>query len=304
MNQQTDNQTEKVHKFISQDGSFRVSSVVATGLINEMRGILKTYPVATVALGRSLMGCLLMASHQKQGHSVGVYFRGNGPLGVIFAESTFDGACRAYTGNPQLELPLKGGHLDIGGAIGHGLLEVTRGVPNSTRNFSGTVIIKTGEIGDDLVYYMEQSQQIPAAMALGVEVDEYGLVKGAGGLLVELFPGAKENVISKIEENLKQAGSLSRHVSGGATAQELVKLFLKDFALDPLPHDPHLRYECRCNIDKVKNALMLLGHQEIDDMLAKSEPAKASCEFCGREYVVDLPELAELRKESFKRSLN
>jgi molecular chaperone Hsp33 len=251
-----------------------------------------------------MMGSLLMAAHQKQGHSVGVYFRGNGPLGVIFAESTHDGACRAYTGNPQLEIPLKDGHLDISGAIGHGLLEVVRGVPNSTQNHSGTVIIKTGEIATDLAYYLEQSMQIPAALALGVEVDEYGVVKGAGGMLVELFPGAQDKIITKIEQNLAQGGSVSRMVSNGATPDMLVKAFLKDFELDQLPHDPLLRYECRCTLDKVKNALVLLGHQEIDELIAKKEAAQAKCEFCGRVYKVGIDELAELRRESFKRSLN
>lgn len=297
-------QSDKVFKYISKDGSFRVSSVVATDVVNEMRSILKTYPIATVALGRSLIGSVLMASHQKQGHSVGVYFRGNGPLGVIFAESTHEGACRAYTGNPQLEMPLKNGHLDISGAIGHGLLEVVRGVPNATQNHSGTVIIKTGEIATDIAYYLEQSQQIPAALVLGVEVDEYGVVKGAGGMLVELFPGAKDKVITQIEENLVQGGSISRLVSGGATPEMLVKAFLKDFELDQLPHDPHVRYECRCTIEKVKNALILLGHQEIDDLISKKEAAEAMCEFCGRQYKVDIPDLEQLRRESFKRSLN
>lgn len=295
---------EKVYKFISKDGAFRVSSVVATRVVDEMRSTLNSYPVATVALGRSLMGCMLMAAHLKEGHSVGLYFRGNGPLGVIFAESTYDGASRAYTGNPQLEMPLKDGSLDIGGAIGHGLLEVVRVAPNSNKIHSGTVIIKTGEIGDDIAYYLQQSQQIPSAVILGVEVDEYGHVKGAGGVLVELFPGAGEDVIQKIENGLKSSGSISNMITQGANAYDLVAHFLKGFELDELEHNYQIRYECRCTLDKVKNALILLGPKEIDDMIASNKDVEASCEFCGRNYRVPLSDLEELRRVSFKRSLN
>src|SRR5690606_18834687 len=201
------------------DGSFRVSSVVATRVVDQMRSILNTYPIATVALGRSVIGCLLMSAHQKEGHSVGLYFRGSGPLGVIFAEATYEGACRAYTANPQLELPLQNGMLDISGAIGHGLLEVVRGAAYTNQLHSGTVIIKTGEIAEDIAYYLQQSQQIPAVVAAGVEIDQYGLVRGAGGLLVELFPNAKENVITKIEESVRSAKSLSQLVTAGGTAE-------------------------------------------------------------------------------------
>lgn len=294
----------QVHKYIEKNGAFRVSSVVATHVVDEMRSVLNSYPIATVALGRSLIGCMLMAAHQKDGHTVGLYFRGSGPLGLIFAESSYEGASRAYTANPQLEMPLKNGLLDISGAVGHGLLEVVRGVPYSNQLNSGTVIIKTGEIGEDLAFYLEQSLQIPSALALGVEVDTYGLVKGAGGLLVELFPGVKEVTIEKIEKGLKAGGSVSKMISGGATAEDLVYQFIQGFELDRIPHDHNIKYECRCTKDKVKNALLLLGTEELSDMIASQKNASASCDFCGRQYVITLSELEDLRRESHKRSLN
>ncbi len=295
---------EKVHKFISKDSSFRVSTVVATHVVDEMRSILNTYPIATVALGRSMIGCLLMAAHQKEGHSVGLYFRGSGPLGLIFAEGTYDGACRAYTANPQLELPPRNGLLDISGAVGHGLLEVVRGVSYANQLHSGTVIIKSGEIAEDIAFYLQQSQQIPAVVAAGVEIDQYGLVRGAGGLLVELFPGAKDNVIEKIEASVKSAGSLSKLVSGGGTAEDIVHEFIKGFDLEKLPHDYSIRYECRCSNEKVKNALLLLGPDELQSMVQDNEDIEASCDFCGRIYVIPLAEVRELQQESHKRSLN
>ena len=269
-----------------------------------MQAVLKTYPLATVALGRSLVGCLLMASHQKEGHTVGLYFRGNGPLGVVFAEASYDGAARAHTSQPQLELPLKNGLLDVGGAIGIGLLDVVRIGSDSQKPHSGTVMIKTGEIGDDIAYYLQQSQQIPSAVVLGVEVDEYGKVKGAGGLLVELFPGAPDNVITGIEANLKSAGSVSKMISGGASPETLAACFLKGFALEEFKHESRVRYECRCNIDRVKNALVLLGPEEIHDMIQSKKGIDAKCDFCGRRYAVSLDELKALKSQSVRRSFH
>lgn len=294
----------RVHKYLSKDRSFRVSCVIATQLVEEMRSVLHTYPIATSALGRSLMGCILMAAHQKEGHSVGLYFRGNGPLGVIFAEATYDGAARAYTANPQLEMPLKEGRLDVSGAIGHGLLEVVRGASFTNQLHAGTVIIKTGEIGDDIAYYLQQSQQIPSAMVLGVEIDEYGKVLGAGGIFIELFPAAPEKLGEKLENCLKSGGSLSKHITSGASEAELIKIFLGDFDLEELPHDYKVRYECRCSLEKVKNALLLLGADEIKELLERKKDTEASCDFCGRRYVVSIKELEDLHRESHKRSLN
>jgi molecular chaperone Hsp33 len=298
---------ERVVRYLTEEATVRASGVIATRLITDMQGILETGPLATVALGRSLIGCVLMASHLKEGHSVGLYFRGSGPLGTLFAEAHFSGAARAYTGNPKSELPLTpDGRLDVSGGIGHGLLEVVRGTPrgNQNLNHTGTVIIRTGEVGDDIAYYLEQSQQIPSVVALGVAINEYGIVESAGGVLIELMPGAGEDVIAKIEARTRGVQSITKLIQEGATAEALVQTFLADFRLQKLEHEGELRYECRCSLERVERSMILLGLNEIDSMISEGKPIHVTCEFCGRKYALTGEHLVEIRREAHKQSLH
>ena len=298
---------EKVSRFLTDDALVRASGVVATKLITDMQGTLDTGPLATVALGRSVVGCVLMAAHLKEGHSVGVYFRGNGPLGTLFAEASYSGAARAYTTNPKCELPLTtDGRLNVSGGIGHGLLEVVRGTAqgNQNLNHTGTVIIKTGEVGDDIAFYLEQSQQIPSVVALGVSVNEYGIVQSAGGVLVELMPGAGEDIIAKIEDNTRQVKTITGLIHDGAGPDQLVQAFLGGFSLQRLEHEGSLRYECRCSLERVERSLVLLGITEIDSMINENRSFAITCEFCGRKYTLSKDELVEIRREAHKQTLH
>lgn len=300
-------QPERVLKFLSEDSTVRISSTVATRLVNEMRKTLETYPIATVALGRAMIGCALMASHLKQEHSVGVYFRGSGPIGTLFAEASYEGMVRAYTANPKLELPLSpDGLLDIKGAVGHGLLEVVRASPflNDNRNHTGTVIIRTGEIGDDLAYYLEQSHQIPSVVALSVQLDRYGQVEGAGGVLIEVMPGASEEALANIERQTKKVASLSKLILDGAGPEDLAKAFLSETKLQILEHPSELKYHCKCSLERIGRSFMLLGTAELDDMIREAKPIDVTCEFCGRRYQVGLDQLETFRRESHKNSLH
>lgn len=295
---------ERVHKYISENGLVRVSSVLATDVVREMQSTLNAFPIASVALGRAMVGCVLMVSHLKEGHSVGVYFRGSGPLGTVYAESTFEGAVRAYTANPHVDLPNKNGRLNISDAIGIGLLEVVRGSPFQHKFHTGTVEIRTGEIGDDIAFYLQQSHQIPSVVALGVHLDRTGRVDAAGGVLVELMPGATEETMKTIEGRVSEVKSISDLIFSGATPYDLANAFMKDFKLEELGHAPHLRYECRCNEERVHRSLLLIGFQELDLMIAEQKPVHVTCDFCGRKYTVELSTLQELRAKSFRNSLN
>jgi molecular chaperone Hsp33 len=271
-----------------------------------MRGILNTYDIATVMLGRSMIGALLMAAHLKKGESVGVYFRGNGPMKLVFAEGDHSGGARAYTPEPQVQLPLKNKKLDLSAAIGIGLMEVVRGTAYSHKTHKGAVEIRTGQVGDDIAYYLYQSHQIPSVVALSVELQGDGRVKTAGGVLIELMPGASDNVIQKIETNMKQAKSLNELISQGATPEQLMQQYLKDFKMLKIDHHASIRYECRCSLDRVKKTLLLLGHDELNEMVetATNKTHEVSCDFCGKKYSIGMEELKKLRDKSYRNSLN
>jgi len=284
-------------------------AIIATCVVEEMRNTLNCYDLATIALGRSMIGALLMASHLKKGENVGVYFRGNGPLGAIFAEGDHNGSTRAYTPFPKAELPLKNNKPDIGGGIGIGIMEVVRGSSYSDAINKGAVEIKTGQVGDDIAYYLYQSHQIPSVIALSVELYPDGRVKAAGGVLIELMPGADEGTIEKVEkkviENTKNGLNLGDLIASGAEPEKLVNMYLSDFKIVKIAHKAEVKYQCRCSLERVKRALMLLGHQELDDLMKEDKPSQdINCDFCGRAYTLTIDEIQEIRDKAFKNSLN
>lgn len=306
--------SDRIEKFLQVDGLIRASAIIATDVVEEMRNTLHSYELATITLGRSMVGALLMASLLKKGDNVGIYFRGNGPLGVIFAEGDHNGATRAYTSNPNAELPLKDGKPDIGAGIGIGIMEVVRGSSKSdAASNTGTVEIRTGEVGDDIAYYLFQSHQIPCVVALSVELNSDGSVKAAGGVLIELMPekkseGVSEEIIKKIELRLsehKKNKSLGEMIASGATPEDLVNQFLSDFKIVQIAHQAEIKYQCRCSLERAKRALVLLGCQELDGLLNDTKAAhEITCDFCGRKYSLTMDEIQILRDQAFKNSLN
>lgn len=294
----------RVHKFISKDQSLRVSAVIATDVIEDLRKIQNLMPIPAVAVGRASIAALLMSSQLKNMQRLSVYFRGSGPLSSVFAESSFEGKMRAFTSNPDFEVPIQSDNIQVGAAIGIGLLTVTHHLPNQEQPHRGTVVIKTGEIGDDIAFYLEQSHQIPSVVSLGVHLDRFGRVEAAGGILIELMPGHTEETIEKLELGLKNVPSLSKRILEGASVQEIVKDYTSSFELMELEHPYRVQYECRCSQERMRRSLMLLGLQEIDEMIAENKSFDVLCEFCGRKYEVQTEELKEIRQDVYKQSLN
>lgn len=293
---------QRIHKFLSKDMTFRAAVVVATDVVREMQSIQNTYPVATMAVGRSMIAASLMASQLKSDQQVSLYFRGDGPLEMFFAEATHEGQVRGYTPQPQLELPLNEGEVSVGEAIGSGILSVVHSHPQQKSPQRGTVALQTGEVGEDVAYYLLQSQQVRSIVALGVKVNSYGLVQGAGGVMIELMPGCPEATVAQLEKNFSEAGSLSEVIAEGKEAAELLSPYVKDLEMMELDHPYDLVYQCRCSRERLARALVLLGEDDVKEMIAKKEPAKARCEFCGRAYEIDVSELSELLKKMQSKS--
>lgn len=296
--------SQRVHKFLTEELTVRASSVIATHVVEEMRSIQNSYPLATVAIGRSMVGALLMASHLKHGQQLSLYFQGNGPLGRVFAEANYEGQVRGYSASPRLNIPVESEQIAIGPAIGIGLLTVTHHMPTGDEPHRGTVIIRTGEVGDDIAYYLQQSHQIPSVVALGVHVNKFGRVEAAGGVLIELMPGHSEETVAKVESRVRQAPSVSKRILEGATAEDLINDYLGDFKLMRLEHDFPIAYHCRCNQDRVLRSVALLGLKELDQIISEKKPLDVQCEFCGRSYKLQDTDLIRLRQELYKTSLN
>ncbi|MES2965519.1 MAG: Hsp33 family molecular chaperone HslO [Bdellovibrionota bacterium] len=295
---------QRVHKFLTGDLTVRASSVVATHVVDEMRSVQNSYPIATVAVGRAMVGALLMASHLKNGQELSIYFQGNGPLGRVYADANFEGQVRGYCNNPKFAAPIDGPNITTGEAIGIGLMTVTHHLPIGDTPHRGTVIIRTGEVGDDIAFYLHQSHQIPSIVALGVQLNAYGLVEAAGGVLIELMPGHTEETVATLEKRVKAAPSISKRVLEGATAADLIKDYLGDFELIELDHPHPAQYYCRCSYERVLRSVLLLGIEEIEAAIEEHKPLDVTCEFCGRPYQVSEEDLTKLRNDLHKASLN
>lgn len=296
---------ERVHRFVSKDFTLRVAAVNATSVVQHMQGLQDTYPLATVAVGRSMVGALLMASQLKDGQMVGILFRGNGPLRSIYAEASFEGHVRGYTPAPHYQPENYDKGLSLREAVGIGLLNVTRHQPFQKQPFQGTVEIVSGEIGEDIAHYLHQSHQIRSLVSLGVYLDTYGKVRAAGGVLIEVMPGVEESLVEKIQSNYEsKKPNISKMLMDGAEPIDLVRPFLDGIEFEEIPHDYGIEYHCPCTKDRVVRALETLGETELKDMITKNEPADVTCQICGKPYNVSVAEIVEIHDKIHRESLH
>lgn len=295
----------RVHRFVSNDFAVRIASVNATEVVARMQQLQQTRPLPTVAVGRAMVGALLMASNLKDGQEIGILIQGEGPLSRVYAQADYQGKVRGYVNVPQFEPTSYASTLSLQEAIGGGMLTVVRHQPFQRHPYQGTVPLVTGEVGDDLAFYLHQSQQIRSIISLGVFLDTYGRVEAAGGVIVEVMPGVEDNIIEKIEENQKQASrEISKMIREKKSPLELVQPYLNGIPFTEIPHDFPIEYSCPCTPERVKNALSILGVDELDDMIAKQEKTQIICQMCGRPYELTLDDIQEVRNALFKSSLH
>jgi len=285
---------DKVHKFYSEDLRLRVAVAITSDAVAKMCGLQKTSPIASIALGRTLTGALLMASQLRDGQRIGVHFSGDGPLGWVFAEANYEGETRGYVSNGQVDLPLKNGKLDIAGGIGQGILTVTRSQPFQKDPHRGIVPITSGEISPDLAYYLFQSHQVPSIISLAVYLDGDGSVLAAGGVFVELMPEAPDGLIRTLEERSASAPSLSKRLAAGDSPKELAKAYVHDSELIPVDHPFEVSYTCKCSRERVERTLALTGRASLAEMILKGTDVPVTCQFCGKDFTVTVDELRTL----------
>ncbi len=297
--------TQRVHRYVTDDFAVRIAAVDATSVVREMQSLQAAKPIPSLAIGRTMVGALLMAAQQKQGHQVGLYVRCSGTLKAIYAEAHFEGQVRGYSPMVHWEPENYDKGFTLKEGVGHGLLTVARHQPFQKQPFQGTVNLITGEIGEDIAHYLSQSHQIQSLVSLGVYLDAYGQVRAAGGVMIEVMPGADEATVERIHKNAEQNQvAVSQMLFDGAETVDLVKPYLQGISFVELEHNYPLSYSCPCTKDRVVRALEALGLPDLEDMITKKEKAEVTCEVCGRPYVVEVEELIALKNELYKKSLN
>lgn len=282
------------------DGGIRVVGVITTRLVEEARQRHNLSYVGTAALGRTLAAGFLLVSSMKRPESrINIRIRGDGPLGGVLVDAGLDGTIRGYVDNPEVELPpTETGKLDVGRAIGrNGYLYVVRDVGYGYP-YSSTVELVSGEVGEDLTYYLATSEQTPSALALGVFVDANG-VEAAGGLLLQVMPKAAhdESLITLLESRLSMLADFTPKLRANQTLPDIFEALVGDLGLSILPGTQMLRFHCPCSSERMMVALRMLGVDELRDMIEKDDGAEATCHFCGKVYRVDSEALAQLIEE-------
>lgn len=279
------------------DGGIRAVGVITTRLTDEARRRHKLSYVATAALGRTMSAGLLLVSSMKRPESrVNIRVKGDGLLGGILVDAGLDGTVRGYVENPEIELPPNvKGKLDVGGAVGKdGYLYVVRDIGYGYP-YSSTVELVSGEIGDDISYYLATSEQTPSALVVGVFV-EAGVVTASGGILLQVMPKAAsdEALVRTLESRVEALSGFTPLLQAGKTLPDIFQQLLGDMGLVQLPEVQLLRFQCNCSYQRVLGALKLLGEAELQDMIEKDDGAEATCHFCGEVYQASSDELAQL----------
>lgn len=275
---------------VSRDGSIAVRALVASGLVGHAASRHGTSPTATAALGRTLMGAVLMAAESGPEETLQVQLRGSGPLGTVTVIADSEGRVRGFVGDPAADLPARNGKLDVGRAVGPGILAVVRFHPSWREPYSGIVPLVSGEVAEDLARYLVESEQKPSAVALGVYVGADGGVEAAGGYLVHALPGATDEALAVLEANVRGLPSPTEMLRAGLDADGIVDRVLEGLG----SRERHYRapsFHCRCDLERVLQAVTLLGRDEIRDIAQRGERIEVRCEFCAERYSVDADEV-------------
>jgi molecular chaperone Hsp33 len=280
-------------------GGIRAVGCVTTHLTREARQRHHLSYLASVALGRGMAAGLLLASSMKEPQSrVNLRIRGTGSLGGLCVDAGRNGTVRGYVYHPDVELPLNDrGQFDVGGAMGLGYLHIIRDVGYG-QPYTSTVELVTGEIGEDIAFYLAHSEQTPSALVVGVLMDENG-VQAAGGLLVQILPKASDNedLIALLESRISHLNSFTHQLREGKTLEAILEATLGDLGLDILEQPLPLHYHCPCSPERMLSALKMFGTAEITDMIHTDQGAEISCDFCGAKYHADVADLNHILEE-------
>lgn len=272
---------DKLVRAITSDGMVQAVAVSTRDLTERARNIHTTLPVATAALGRALAAASMMGNALKEPDaSVTIQIKGGGPLGTVLTVSDAQGNVRGYVQEPHVDIPLRpDGKLDVGSAVGcDGTLTVIKDLCMK-EPYVGSVQLLGGEIAEDLAAYFVESEQIPTACALGVLVDRDQSVKSAGGYIIQLLPGAGEDVITKVEGGVLAAGPVTGLLEQCDDPEVMLKTVLSDFDVEILETTP-IEYRCYCSRERVERALISLGADELEKLLEEQDGCELTCQFC------------------------
>lgn len=283
-------------------GEIRVLTAITTELVNEAQRIHHTYPTATAALGRLLTGAALMgaAGLKNETDSMTIQIRGEGEIKNLVAVTDCQSRVRGYISNPYVDRPLNDkGKLDVGGAIGGGYMSVVRDL-GLKEPYVGQTPLVSGEIAEDLTYYYAKSEQTPTSIALGVLVDTDNSVLASGGFMIQMLPGATDEMAKSLEEILKNLPPVTTMIRDGMSAEDILFRVTEGFSMICENKAVTPKYECKCSKERMEKALISIGADELTQLINEQGQAELTCQFCDNKYMFSKSELESLLKRAKK----
>lgn len=283
-------------KAIAFDGQVRAYAVKTTETIGEAQRRHDTWPTASAALGRAMTAGVMMGAMLKGEEKLTIKIEGDGPLGAILIDSNAVGEVRGYVTHPHVDFELnEQKKLDVKRAVGTtGTLAVVKDL-GLKEHFTGQVALVSGELGEDFTYYFATSEQTPSSVGVGVLVNPDKTISAAGGFIIQLMPGTDEQTIALLEQKLQTLRPISTLIEEGLVPEDILKELLGDEVklMETLP----ISFQCHCSKERFANALISLGQNEINEMIAEDGGAETQCHFCNEKYRFSADELKAIVKE-------
>lgn len=288
----------QIIRAVAAEDMIKIAVISAPDMVETARQIHRLSPTACAALGRTMLGASLLGNAMKgEKDTLTLRLNGGGPIGSVVAVSDSGGNVRAYADEPAADLPTRpDGKLDVGGLIGHdGTLTVSRDL-GLREPYIGSVELVSGEVAEDLTAYLVESEQVPSACGLGVLVGTDRIILAAGGFLVQLLPGASEELIRQIEDNIFMMDQLTT-ILHEDSAEEVLNQVLRGLEPQILSRDK-VEYRCYCSRERVAEALRSTGAETLRELSEAEHPTEITCQFCGKQYVFPVEELAAMAGEA------
>ena len=280
------------------DGMIRAFAATTKDVVEEARSRHNLSPIACAALGRLMTATLMMGWDMKsESDLITVQIQCDGPIKGLLATADNRGRVKGYVNNPDVMLPPNAaGKLDVGGALDLGVLSVIRDV-GLKEPYVGQTILVSGEVAEDIAYYYATSEQVPSSVALGVLMNKDNTVRQAGGFIIQLMPGADDELAERLENKIKGLKSMTTMLDEGLSPEEILKLILDEFGL--VINDTQIvQFHCNCDKNRVEKVIISVGHDNLQEMIDDGKPIEMVCHFCGKKYEFTVEEMKELLKKA------
>ena len=280
------------------EGQIRAFAATTRDMVEKAKNAHNTSPVATAALGRLMTAAAMMGADLKgEKELLTLRIEGSGPLGGLLVTANGHGDVKGYAFNPDVMLPPNAqGKLDVGGSLDLGVLSVIKDI-GLKEPYVGQTILQTSEIAEDLTYYFATSEQVPSSVGLGVLMEKDNTVKQAGGFIVQVMPFIEEEVLSKLEENIKKISSVTSMLDKGYTPENILEEVLEGLDVEFTDTVP-TQFYCNCTKERVEKAIISIGKKDIQEMIDDGKEIEVNCHFCNTNYTFSVEELKEMLKRS------